>query len=186
MSGLLNSFQFGRLETLWTTTYDDSVTLAPPSDSFTQAGPNTSSYGTFSGLLPATGQYYFDVVLLSGFDTSPSHVGFFGLSNVVGTFDYNVSASYKAWYWSGAWYGDAGVIADNPSTLVSGTYRIAVDRGAGRFYMQRISGTPSAIRAAGVPGANLYLMMLPQSGFQIPSCTISNGGLILPGNGGLY
>jgi hypothetical protein len=171
----------------WITALGDTVSLASPGPTFSATtSNNTNTFGVFSGVLPSSGQYYIDITLASGQDSSPSSVGFLGLSNTVGSFAYTTSANYKAWYWSGNWFGDATTIsAGDSSALVTGTYRIAIDRPNSVFYMQRISGTPSTVREAVLPGSNIFLMSLPQSGFRTYGATILNGGLV-SGHGGLY
>ncbi len=170
----------------WATNFGDTNTLtSPPNPSFTaSAATNTNGYGVFSTLLPATGQYYIDVNLLQGIDTG--QVGFFGIANEVSQFPYSSTSKYKAWYYSGAWWGDSGTISAGDGSLASGTYRIAVNRTGNVFYMQRTTNTPTAIRSGNLPsGSNMYLMMLPQSGYAAIGCTILNGGAIA-GHGGLY
>jgi hypothetical protein len=173
----------------WATALGDTVTLpsylSPVYTATT--GNNSNGFGVFSNLLPATGQYFIDVTLASGQDSSPASVGFLGLSTVATGFNFNTSANYKAWYYTGAWFGDATTVSSGDSSnLITGTYRIAIDRTNGLFYMQRTSGTPSTVRSAHLPGSgNLFLMMLPQSTFRVPGVTIINGG-IQAGHGGLY
>jgi len=168
----------------WNTTFGSTITLSAPNATFTASAANANGFGTFTNVLPASGQYYIDVTLPTGQDNGS--VDFLGISNEVSALDYPQNTKYKAWYWSGGWFGIATDDGTTGPALVSGTYRIAIDRTNSHFYMQKISGTPSVVRNAALPsGSNMFLMVLSQSGFTTGGASILNGGTIA-GHGGLY
>jgi hypothetical protein len=173
----------------WTTTFLNTATIGPPNPgpTYTVSGSPSNGLGIFSNVLPSSGQYFFDCTLDDGYT---SGVGFFGLANTPTSYDYNSQSNYKAWYWSGAWWGSASTISNGDSSaLVAGTYRVALDRTANVFYMQRLSPSASTVRSANIPastGANIYLMMLGQSGYKACGVSIASNGVINSGKGGLY
>lgn len=174
---------------LWTTNNLNTATISSPTPNatFTVSSGTGDGEGVFTNALPATGQYYFDCTLDDG---HTSGVGFFGFSNTTAAFQYAAQANYKAWYWSGAWWGNAATISNGDSSaLLAGTYRIAVDRTNNRFYMRRTGPTASTVRSANLPattGANVYLMMMGQAGYKAVGVSIANGGALNSGSGGLY
>lgn len=174
---------------LWTTNFLSTATITAPSPNaaYTVSAGTGDGEGVFTNVLPSSGQYYFDCTLDDGYSTGG--VGFFGFANSVSAFSYPSSSLYKAWYYSGAWWGDASTISAGSGTLDAGIYRIAVDRTNNRFYMQRTNNTPTAIRSANLPastGANVYLMMMGQSGYKAIGVSIAGGGILNSGSGGLY
>jgi len=167
----------------WTTNYGNTTTISSSSVVTATTDANNNGVGYFSGSLPAE-SCYLDVTLDSGYSDSPTSVAFMGVSNVVSQFNYGAEANYKAWYWSGSWWGNGTNYVTPPTSLVADTYRIAVNRSNGRLYIKR-SGNATVASADLPSGSTLYLMVLPQNSYRTPGATIVNGR-VYSGSGGLY
>lgn len=166
----------------WQTNQQGSaVSFTAGSTSFSSTANTSNGYGTFTGVLPLT-SFYVDVTLDSGYYTN---VGFLGISNTNTAFDYTVAANYKAWYWSGSWFGNGVNVVNPPGDLVQDTYRIAVNYSNNNLYIQR-TGNATIAQAAFTTGANYYLMMMGQSGYKPVGVSILNAGSTFSGSGGLY
>ena len=168
----------------WQTNHQGSaVTFTAGSTSFSSTATTSNGFGTFTGVLPLT-SFYVDVILDSGWTGPTTNIGFLGISNVNTAFDYTVAANFKAWYWSGSWFGN-GTNVVTPPTLSQDTYRIAVNYSNNNLYMKKNSDATIA-QAAFTTGANYYLMMLSQSGYTTVGVSILNQGATFAGSGGLY
>lgn len=170
----------------WQTNYNvDTATVTPGSTVFTATASNAGSNGgVFSGVLPATGDWYFDVTLADGASSSPARVGFLGIANANTGFGWSSGANYKAWYYGGSWYGNGTEYVAPPTNLNAATYRIGLNRANGRLYIK--SSAHATVAVSTIPtGSNLYACLLDQSGYPFPGATIV-GGLCYPGAGGLW
>ncbi len=162
-----------------------AVTFTAGSTSFGgNTGTLSNGYGTFTGVLPLS-SFYVDVTLDGGSDSTPTRIGFLGISNTNTAFDYPVAANYKAWYWSGSWFGNGTNFVNPPGAMVQDTYRIAVNYSNNRLYIKR-NGDATVAQAAFTTGSNYYLMMMGQSGYDTVGVSILNGGSTFSGSGGLY
>ena len=168
----------------WQTNQQGSaVSFTQGSTSFSTTATTSNGFGTFTGVLPLT-SFYVDVILDSGYTGGLSNIGFLGISNTNTAFDYNTAANFKAWYWSGSWFGN-GTNFVTPPTLSQDTYRIAVNYSNNNLYMKK-NGSATIAQAAFTTGSNYYLMMMGQSGYTTVGVSILNGGATLSGSGGLY
>jgi hypothetical protein len=161
-----------------------AVTFTAGSTSFSSTATTSNGYGTFTGVLPLS-SFYVDVTLGPAYTGGLDNVGFLGISNTNTAFDYTVAANFKAWYWSGSWFGNGTNFVNPPGGLVEDTYRIAVNYSNNRLYIKR-NGSATVAQAAFTTGSNYYLMMLGQSGYTTVGVSILNGGSTFSGSGGLY
>lgn len=170
----------------WQANYNvDTATVTPGSNVFTATSANAGSNGgVFSGLLPAAGDWHFDVTLSAGFSSTPSRVGFLGISNAASGFVWSDNAYHKTWYFNGQWKGTGTEYVAPPVPLDAATYRIGLNRSNGRLYIK--SSASATVAVATIPsGSNLYACLLDQSGYPFPGATIV-GGLCYSGSGGLW
>lgn len=165
----------------WSTEYGDTTSISSSTVVTATTANNSNGYGYFSVALPSV-SCFFDVILDIGYTAG---VNFLGVSNEISQFNFSDGAAkYKAWYWSGSWWGDGTNYVNPPTSLDTDTYRIAINRSNGRLYMKRTGN--ATVASADLPtGSTLYLMNLPQSGFRTSGATIVNGKAY-SGSGGLY
>lgn len=163
----------------WQTNYNETISISG-NVATSNGNTNSSGYGYFSEPLPAY-SCYVDISLPAGYSGA---VNFLGVSNTNAQFGWGNSQYYKAWYWSGSWFGAGTNHVNPPAALYADTYRIAVNRQNGRLYMKAASY--ATIASADLPiGSTLYIMNLPQTGYVSSGATII-GGVLYSGSGGLY
>ena len=166
---------------LWENSFGDTVTSVSNNVYTTSSANNVNGYGVFSQLLPGY-SCYVDILLNKGY--LDGYVNFLGVSNTSSLFQWPTQANYQAWYYSGSWYGNGTVYVGPSTNLNADAYRIAINRNNSRIYMK--STASSTIAEAALPsGSNLYIMVLPQSGYPVSGATIVNG-IAYNGSGGLY
>lgn len=161
--------------------YGDTTTVSSSTVVTATTSTNGNGYGYFSSQFPTGVDCYVDVVLAAGY---PGTVSFLGVSNQVSAFNYSAYPYYKAWYWSGSWFGDGTNYVTPPTSLDADTYRIALRPSIGRLYIKR-SGNATVASADLPSGSAHYLVVLPQQGFITSGATIVNG-FAYSGSGGLY
>lgn len=170
--------------TIWQVTQDTSVTLS--GISYTASGLSQGR-AVSSNALPAltTTGWYIDVNLLGG---HPSQVAWLGIANTQSVF--TSRANYTGWYWSGSIYTPDAQTTSIGEALVAGSYRIAAKiDGAGLpfIYYRGLSGIvrgPYALPQT-VSFPSVYLMVMGQSGYAMPSGQFANG-IVFEGGGGLF
>lgn len=170
----------------WAFNFGNTTTIASPTVVTATTSTNSTNTGYVSTILPAQ-SCYFDVILDSGYSSSPTSVNFLGIGNRDTSIQWveDDGEAYRAWYWSGSWYGFTPTTSTGGGNLNADTYRMAVNRSNNTLYMKKASSSTVVSASLPSPNTNLYLINLPQSGYRMSGATIVNGKAYA-GSGGLY